>query len=98
MANKVLLVTGGGSGIGRAVVLKAAQRGFSVGVLDRNAESAAAVAEEAASQGARKSVGLVCDVTSESSVISAFNDAEDQLGPLSGLFTSAGIERSGVRP
>jgi NAD(P)-dependent dehydrogenase (short-subunit alcohol dehydrogenase family) len=95
MSNEVLLVTGGGSGIGRSVVLKAAQRGFSVAVLDRNAESAAAVAEEAASQGARKSAGFVCDVTSESSVISAFDEAEEQLGPLSGLFTSAGIERSG---
>jgi NAD(P)-dependent dehydrogenase (short-subunit alcohol dehydrogenase family) len=53
------------------------------------------VAEEAIKQGAAKSVGVVCDVTLQQSVVSAFESAEEQLGPLTGLFTSAGIDRNG---
>jgi NAD(P)-dependent dehydrogenase (short-subunit alcohol dehydrogenase family) len=40
-------------------------------------------------------LGIVCDVTSQQSVESAFEEAEEQLGPLTGLFANAGIELSG---
>jgi NAD(P)-dependent dehydrogenase (short-subunit alcohol dehydrogenase family) len=95
MSEEVLVVTGGGSGIGRSVVLKAAQRGFNVGVLDIDDASANAVAKEATDLGSKNAIALVCDVTSEESIVSAFEEVEEQLGPLQGLFTSAGIERSG---
>lgn len=96
MSDEVLFVTGGGSGIGRSVALLAARRGFSVAVLARTRESVLAVADEARRLGAPRAAGIVCDVTSQESVIAAFEEAENELGPLSGLFANAGIERTGL--
>jgi NAD(P)-dependent dehydrogenase (short-subunit alcohol dehydrogenase family) len=96
VSDEVLFVTGGGSGIGRSVALLAARRGFSVAVLARTRESVLAVADEARRLGAPLAAGIVCDVTSQESVIAAFEEAENELGPLSGLFANAGIERTGL--
>jgi len=96
VSEDVLVITGGGSGIGRSVALLAAQRGFSVGVLARSADSVRTVAEEASRLGAPKAAGLVCDVRSPRSVEVAFEEAERQLGPLTCLFANAGIEISGL--
>ena len=93
MSDSVLLVTGGGSGIGRAVALLAAKSGLRVAVLARSADSVRGVADEASRLGAPKAVGIACDVTSEEAVVAAFDAAEEQLGPLSGLFANAGIEQ-----
>ena len=94
MSDEVLVVTGGGSGIGRAVVHLAAQRGWRVAVLDLNSAHATAVADEALTLGSERAYAMACDVTSESSVAEAFAETQVALGPLTGLFTSAGIERS----
>ena len=96
MSDEVLFVTGGGSGIGRSVALLAARRGFSVAVLARTRESVLAVADEARRLGAPRAAGIVCDVTSQESVVAAFEEAENELGPLSGLFANAGIARTGL--
>ncbi len=95
MSKDVLVITGGGSGIGRSVALLAARRGFGVAVLARTPESVRAVADEARQLGAAEAIGLTCDVTSPPSVASAFAKVETQLGPLTGLFANAGIELSG---
>lgn len=95
MSEDVLVVTGGASGIGRAVVHLAAARGWRVAVLDRDRTAIPVVVEEALAFGADRVFGVECDVTSESSIAEAFAAAQESLGPLSGLFASAGIERSG---
>lgn len=79
------LVTGGGSGIGRATCLRLAAEGASVAVLDRDAAAAAAVAE------AIGGVALVADVTDPGALSSAIA----KLDGLSILFANAGIGTMG---
>ena len=95
MSDDVLVVTGGGSGIGRSVALLAAKRGTSVAVLARTAEAVSSVAREAEAMGAPRAAGIVCDVTSPASIATAFEQVDRLLGPLNGLFANAGIELSG---
>ena len=47
MSDDVLVITGGGSGIGRSTALLAAKRGIKVAVLARTSETVASVAREA---------------------------------------------------
>ena len=91
-----LVVTGGGSGIGRATALAAGERGAGVAVLDLDTDAAEAVAAEARDRGAPRSVGVACDVRDEASVAAAVTKAAADVGPLRMLVTSAGIDRSGL--
>src|SRR4051812_31783797 len=65
--SKVALVTGGGSGIGRATALELARRGASVLVVDVAGDKAEAVAKEIAADGG-VSGALEADVTDEAQV------------------------------
>jgi NAD(P)-dependent dehydrogenase (short-subunit alcohol dehydrogenase family) len=96
MRDRVVTVTGGGSGIGRAAVLLAAERGARVVALDIDGESAEAVSEEARGRGAAEALGLTCDVTQEREVEAAMAEAERRLGPLYGVFANAGTDIGGL--
>ncbi|MBI3300829.1 MAG: SDR family NAD(P)-dependent oxidoreductase [Deltaproteobacteria bacterium] len=65
--NKCALVTGGGSGIGRAVCLAFAREGADVGVVDVNLEGAEATAQEVRKSG-RKAAALQVDVADPAAV------------------------------
>lgn len=93
---RTIVVTGGGSGIGRAVALLCAERGDNMAVLDLDAESARASAGQASSKGAQSVLGLTCDVGDEEQVAEAFSTISEKLGPPSGLFANAGIDRGGL--
>jgi NAD(P)-dependent dehydrogenase (short-subunit alcohol dehydrogenase family) len=82
-------VTGGGSGIGRATALLAAQLGASVVAGDRNDSGVAALADEAERAGLDVS-GVALDVTDRGS-IDAFLAAATAKAPLWGIVSSAGI-------
>jgi NAD(P)-dependent dehydrogenase (short-subunit alcohol dehydrogenase family) len=92
MQHETVLITGGGSGIGRAVALRVATEGARVAVLDINAERARAVADEARRQGASATLGLACDVGDEGQVAAAFDQCAQDLGLPTGIFANAGIE------
>jgi NAD(P)-dependent dehydrogenase (short-subunit alcohol dehydrogenase family) len=79
------IVTGGGSGIGRATCQRMAAEGAHVAVLDRDAESAAAVAGEIGG------VSFPVDVGDVDAVRTAVDAAVASLGGLSILFNNAGI-------
>lgn len=96
MQDKVLVVTGGGSGIGRAVVELAAQRGTAIAIVDATGQSAADAAEKSLRLGAPAALGLECDVRDEAAVAAAFEQVVAELGPPTGLFTSAGIDIGGL--
>lgn len=84
------MVTGGGSGIGRATAEHIAAAGGRVSLVDLDAGAAARVATKLDPSGARaRAFGL--DVTDEAALVDAIASAEASLGPLAGAVTSAGI-------
>lgn len=93
---RTIVVTGGGSGIGRAVALRCAKRGDNVAVLDKRGDSATATAHEAKETGAASAIGIECDVSLENRVSEAFDAISQQLGTPYGLFANAGIDTGGL--
>ncbi|MBI3799373.1 MAG: 3-oxoacyl-ACP reductase FabG [Deltaproteobacteria bacterium] len=88
--NKCALVTGGGSGIGRAVCLAFAREGANVGVADVSLEGAETTAQGVRKSG-RKAVALSVDVTDPASVQAMVNQAVAALGRIDLLVNSAGV-------
>lgn len=88
-AGRIAIVTGAGSGIGRASALALLADGWSVIVAGRRAD---ALDETLAEAGAAKARGLACatDVTDPASVASLFKAAKDRFGRLDFLFNNAG--------
>lgn len=89
LADRVAVITGGGSGIGRAIAQRFADSGARVVLLDRDHGAASAVAEEIESE----ALAIECDVASTESVVSAVTEAERQAGAIDILVNSAGIAR-----
>ncbi|MFW2828755.1 SDR family NAD(P)-dependent oxidoreductase [Sphingomonas sp. ID0503] len=93
LSGKSVLVTGGGSGIGRAVALLLAESGSRVTVADRTAEAAEAVAREIRDAG-QVAEAVTADVSSEDDV-RAMVEAAGRLGPLTGAVNAAGVPQVG---
>ena len=87
---KVALVTGGGSGIGRAVALALARSGYSVALAGRRPDPLAEVARDGEAAGARM-LAVPGDVGSPDSVRDLFQKVEDAFGRLDLLFNNAGM-------
>jgi NAD(P)-dependent dehydrogenase (short-subunit alcohol dehydrogenase family) len=94
--DRLIVITGGGSGIGRAAALLCARRGDRVAILDKNGENACEAAEAARSAGASGAVGLVCDVSDEPQVAQAFTLVHERFGAPYGIFANAGIDAGGL--
>ena len=95
LEGKTAIVTGGGSGIGRAIALSFAEAGARAAVLDVNSDAAGAVVREIES---RSHVGLSvpCDVTRQADVDTAFDAVIARFGALDVLVNSAGIAHVGT--
>ena len=78
------IVTGGGSGIGRATCRRMAEEGATVAVLDLDGDAAAAVADEIGG------VGFTVDVGDPDRLRQVVDDAVAELGGLSILYNNAG--------
>jgi NAD(P)-dependent dehydrogenase (short-subunit alcohol dehydrogenase family) len=89
LTGKAALITGGGRGIGRAIVLACAGAGADVAVLGRARSEIDAVAAEIAAMG-RLGVAEVCDVTDCTAVDRAVVSAVEKLGRLDILVNNAG--------
>lgn len=92
MEDKVVVITGGASGVGRAVALLCAEKGVKIAVLDIDEDGACLVAREATNLGASAAIGMRCDVSSEEEIHRAFGRCEEELGAPHGVFANAGIE------
>ena len=88
---KVLLVTGGARGIGRAVVELAGRRGFDVAVGYRGQRAAAEAAVEAVQARGQRAIAVQADVADEEDIVRMFEETEAGLGPITALVNSAGI-------
>jgi 2-hydroxycyclohexanecarboxyl-CoA dehydrogenase len=86
---RTALVTGGGSGIGRAIALRLARDGMPVALLDINAVAAAKVAAEITGGGG-KAVAERCDITDYAAVQVAVAKVEAAQGPTQVLVNNAG--------
>lgn len=95
LARRIVFVTGGASGIGRAVALRLAAEGAHVVVTDLDAAGAKKVADEViAASGAGRAIGLGMDVASEASVRAAFEEAALTYGGVDIVVSNAGIAHS----
>ena len=90
---KIAIVTGGGSGIGRAVAQALAGAGWRVAVAGRRADALEATAALAA---AGQIVPIVTDVVDEASVDALFDETVRRLGRVDLLFNNAGVNSSPV--
>ncbi|MGA7804824.1 SDR family oxidoreductase [Bradyrhizobium sp.] len=90
MTDKVVIITGGSRGIGRATAVAAAERGYRVciGYASNEAAARGTVAAIEASNG--KAVAVKCDVGEESDILKLFK-AADKFGTLGALVNNAGI-------
>jgi NAD(P)-dependent dehydrogenase (short-subunit alcohol dehydrogenase family) len=87
LTGKVVAITGGGRGIGRAIAQALAREGARVAVCDLDREAAEATAA-ALGDGA---VGLAVDVTDHAALVAFLDEVERRLGPLDVLVNNAGI-------
>lgn len=87
LANKAVLVTGAGSGIGAAVARQAAAEGAQVMLLGRRVEKLEETAEAVGDAG----IVQQCDVTSQSDIDRAVRLALDSWGRIDGLVNNAGM-------
>ncbi|MFJ5277349.1 bifunctional aldolase/short-chain dehydrogenase [Streptomyces parvulus] len=92
LATRVALVTGAGSGIGRAIARRLADEGACVVVADLNGETAEAVATELG--GGDRAVAVTVDVTSEEQIAAAFRAAVLAFGGVDLVVNNAGISVS----
>jgi NAD(P)-dependent dehydrogenase (short-subunit alcohol dehydrogenase family) len=85
-----VVVTGAGTGIGRAIALRLAEEGAVVSLLARDARRLDGVAQEIRSGGGRAQA-FACDVRVRAAVDAAFDSARESAGPLFALVANAGI-------
>ena len=89
LRDRVTLVTGAASGIGRAIALRLGEEGATVCILDLDGDAAEAVAEEIHKGGAR-AVAQRVDITDAASVERSVAEFEMECGAIEGLVNNAG--------
>jgi NAD(P)-dependent dehydrogenase (short-subunit alcohol dehydrogenase family) len=87
LTGKVVAITGGGRGIGRAIAQALAREGARVAVGDLDA----AAAEQTAATLGDGALALAVDVTDHAGLVAFLDEVEQRLGPLDVLVNNAGI-------
>ena len=92
---KIALVTGAGSGIGRAAAIGLLADGWTVVLAGRRAEPLQKLVDEAAAR-SQTAVAVPTDVTDPASVQALFDTIEQRFGRLDVLFNNAGVNAPAV--
>jgi NAD(P)-dependent dehydrogenase (short-subunit alcohol dehydrogenase family) len=87
LTGRVVAITGGGRGIGRAIAQALAREGARVAVCDLDRETA----ERTAAELGEPALGLGVDVTDHAGLVAFLDEVEQRLGPLDVLVNNAGI-------
>lgn len=93
----VIWITGGGTGIGRALALESAQQGKRVAISGRREDKLNSVLDEVRSNFGTQTtcISVACDVTDEHSLISAAQRIVDTFGRIDTVVANAGFSVSG---
>jgi short-subunit dehydrogenase len=95
--NKIVLITGASSGIGKEFALQLTRRGASVGLVARRSEMLSEIVNEISSQGGT-ALSLVADVTNAEEIRAQADRLRRELGPIDVLIANAGIGGKVVHP
>jgi 3-oxoacyl-[acyl-carrier protein] reductase len=95
-SRRVALVTGAGRGIGRAIALELAQKGFDIAVNYKNSAAAATELCEELSGLGSAAQAFRADVASASDVSALFKSIEESMGTVQVLVNNAGITRDNL--
>jgi len=94
LADRTVIVTGGGSGIGKGASHRIAEEGGNVVIADKRLELAEAVAAELLQSGGN-AIAIQCDVTIEAQIQATVERAVAEFGGLWGMVANAGTSGSG---
>jgi NAD(P)-dependent dehydrogenase (short-subunit alcohol dehydrogenase family) len=95
LQNRVAVVTGAGSGLGRAIAGELARAGASIAVLELSADTAVEAADAIAAEHGVTTLAVPCDVSDRAAVDASFARVADELGGLDIVVNNAGISRIG---
>ncbi|MFC6669465.1 SDR family oxidoreductase [Marinobacterium aestuariivivens] len=95
LKDKVIVITGGGRGLGRAMALELAGKGARLALVDMHEADLEITAGLCMEKGA-EARGYGCNVTSESAVETTFQDIARDFGAINGLVNNAGITRDAL--
>jgi len=95
LEQKLIMITGGGQGLGRAMALRLAEQGARLALVDMNPDHLAETCELVAQAGS-SAQGYVCNVSDEAAVVQTVKDIAASQGTISGLVNNAGITRDGL--
>src|SRR2546426_12844390 len=89
-SNRVVLVTGASSGIGRGLAVELARRGAAVGLLARRGDLLNEIVSEIEAAGGR-ALALPADVTDATAGRGAAGNLKAKVGPIDVLFANGGV-------
>ncbi|WP_416897623.1 MAG: SDR family oxidoreductase [Minwuia sp.] len=89
LKGKTIIVTGGASGIGRALSGRLAEEGAKVAIFDLNGDGAKTAAGEIGNGAG----GYALDITDHAAVVAAVEQVEADMGPIEGLVNNAGWDK-----
>jgi len=90
LTDRVVAITGGATGIGFSTAERCAAAGARIAIIDLSPERGAAAVQTLRERGCTANF-YRADVTDEAQITKAINDAERELGPVTGLVNNAGI-------